>query len=131
MNRLRTLTHPALLLLFTLISVALWMPFGMGYYGVPWETGTTRVVIPCFTFGFVAFAATGCFCALRPRLAAARLVVASISLVVAVFGVVAMFWWMGRYVRPMRQQKKPATVGIVRPNMGTGGNRSHATSPDR
>ncbi len=112
-KRMRTLTHPLVLLCCTVASVFLWMPFGMGYYDWPWDSQLMRFVIRCFVFGFPVLAAVGCVRAFRPQKATGRLVVSSLSLLVALFGVFAMIWWMSMRDVPPNQSPEPTAVGAV------------------
>jgi len=86
----------------------------MGYYGWPWDSQIMRFVIRCFVFGFPVLAAVGCVRAFRPHRVTGRLVVSSLSLLVALFGVFAMIWWMSMRAVPPHKSSEPTAVGAVR-----------------
>jgi hypothetical protein len=70
------------------------MPFGMGYYGWPWESPAARVVLAVFVLGFPLYAAAGCVSAIVPKPSACRLVIAVCAFLVGAYGFLAMLHWI-------------------------------------
>jgi hypothetical protein len=73
------------------------MPFGMGYYGWPWDKPIARTAMQAFVFGVPLYAATGCIASISPKLSPFRLVFAVCALVVGLFGVASMSHWLSVY----------------------------------
>jgi hypothetical protein len=95
---IRLMTHPLALWLIVAVSVVLWMPFGMGYYGWPWEQIFYRVLIQVVAFSFVVLSGVGLFLAFRAERKAFRVVTGIIALLVTVFGVLALYGWKDDYL---------------------------------
>ena len=104
------------------ISVLLWMPFGMGYYGWPWERVSFRILIQVVAFAFVVFSGGGLLFALRADRKVFRLVTGIVALLVTAYGVFALYSWKDRYLGFLRardrqnsvEQSAPANVASPR-----------------
>lgn len=89
------LTHPLTLALGSIISFVLWMPYGIGYYGFPWQDSTAVLSLLAFVMAFPACATRGLIRACHPRFLILNFVVAAISLFVGLHGLLHMLdWWL-------------------------------------
>lgn len=107
---IRVAAHPAILASAAVASAILWMPFGMGYYGWPWQIAAMRVLLVCFVYGFPALAFCGFLAALILEGSSFRTFLAVIALLVGLFGIVAMSFWQKTYVQPMLQRASTTPV---------------------
>ena len=96
---LRLLIHPASLAMLTAIIIYLWIPFGEGYYGWPWENTAARVGMIAFVLAVPLLGAAGCAAATGPKSSAVRFLVAGCTLIAGLYGVFAMFNWLSVYPR--------------------------------
>ena len=106
MNNVLKSLH-VLLVLGMLASVILWMPFGMGYYGWPWQRQAWRVVLYAFVFALPIGASVGCFAAFRGGFSFRRFCVPFLALLSGLLGVLAMLDCRSRYVEPMLHGSHP------------------------
>jgi len=110
---IRAATHPTCLSLAAVASVILWMPFGMGYYGWPWESASMRLLLACFVYGLPIVAAVGIIASFTPSLSILRVFISIATLLIALFGIGAMSSWQRSYVLPMLQ--RAATSSVISP----------------
>lgn len=101
MRIMRIFVHPVTLVLGMLLSIVLWMPFGMGYYGWPWGGFGWRIVLYTFVFIFPLLALGGCIGAISGKFFLFRFLVSISALLIGLVGMCAMLNWMARYVEPM------------------------------
>jgi hypothetical protein len=104
---LSRVVFPLLLVGGILASVLLWVPFGMGFYGWPWQYLGWRVALYCFVFAFPVGSAAGCIAAFRGGFSYRRFALPFVALIVGIFGMVCMLDWLTRYVGPMLQGSYP------------------------
>ena len=97
---LRFVTHPAGMGLALAATIVLWMPFGMGYYGWPWERPAARLAMAAFALGVPLYAAIGCAAAAGPKPSPFRLGVAACTLLPGLCGALAMLHWLRVYTGP-------------------------------
>jgi len=91
---LRFVTHPVGMGLALAATIFLWMPFGMGYYGWPWEIPAARMAVAAFALGVPVYAAIGCAVAAVPKPSFFRLSVAASTLLAGLYSVLAMLQWL-------------------------------------
>lgn len=96
--------HPVFLVLASALSILLWMPFGVGYYGWPWKDSAARWLLEVFVLTFPISAVIAFVMSIVPQFSAGRFVMALLSLIVAMHGVLAMYHWINVYVGPMLEQ---------------------------
>ena len=84
-----------------LASVALWMPFGAGYYGVPWDKAECRAVLYLFVFALPVCGLAECLLAFHGGLSWWRLALSLAALFTGLFGVFVMLDWLGRVHPPL------------------------------
>jgi len=99
-QRLRFATHPVAMSLVLASTIFLWMPFGIGYYGWPWEIPAARIAMMMFALGVPIYAASGCIVAAQPKPSPLRLGIAACTLLVGLYGALAMLHWLRVYVGP-------------------------------
>jgi len=109
------ITHPWTLVLGTIVTLFLWVPFGEGYYGVPWTIAFCRYMMYIFEFGFPICALWGCVNAFQPKFSTARFTVCLIAFLAGVYGLYAMFDWLGRDVFPPKNYYPKAMLIMIRP----------------
>lgn len=97
---LRFGTHPIGIGLALGVTIFLWMPFGMGYYGWPWEIPTARVIMVAFVVGVPIYAAISCAVAPIPKPSLFRFGLSVCTLWVGLYGALAMFHWLNVYSGP-------------------------------
>lgn len=78
-------------------TLFLWMPFGMGYYGWPWERPAARLALAAFALGVPVYAAIGCAVAAVPKPSPFRFGMAACAVVVGLWGALAMLHWLRVY----------------------------------
>lgn len=98
---LRIVTHPVVLALAAAASVALWMPYGFGYYDWPWRNPAARWLLQLFAIGFPFFAAYAFKICSENKAGRFPSGVVTTSLFVAIWGMWSMLSWTMRYVIPM------------------------------
>jgi len=104
---IRKLSHPAFLLLIIAACILLWMPFGMGYYGWPWEDKIGEIGIQVIAFAFLFIAAIALFGSLRPNVRTLRLILSVVALLVSLWGLLALYHWKNRYRGPLPPSDRP------------------------
>jgi hypothetical protein len=103
---LRIVAHPVPLALASVLSVFLWMPFGIGYYEWPWQNRLGRWLLEAFVFALPISALIACVLSIVPRFSAGRLTLALLSLVIGMFGVFAMLHWINVFVTPLLERQQ-------------------------
>jgi hypothetical protein len=121
----RKLNHPVLLVAITLVCVVMWMPFGMGYYGWPWEDKIGRIGIQVGAFSFLIIAATAIVASVIPEIRILRLALSILALVASLYGLFALYSWKDRYLEFVRQRDSHTER---RPNKAPEPTRSSALS---
>lgn len=88
------LTHPAWLLLASVTSILLWMPFGFGYYPFPWDSTTAVCLLLIFVALFPACAALSLARSYWPKFSLFRFILSTLFLLVSLLGLAHMLhWW--------------------------------------
>lgn len=95
-------THPAAMVLAVAASIFLWMPFGMGYYGYPWEDESARWMLTVLVKAFPVWAATACVLSLLRKQRTLRFVVSLVALWTAIYGVKCMTGWVPAYLEHLK-----------------------------
>lgn len=91
----RALVHPVSLVSASVISVILWMPFGLGYYDFSWDQPLAVLLLLTFVVAFPTSAAAAVARSCRPRFLPLRFFVAVLSLPVGLYGLFHMLvWWI-------------------------------------
>ena len=106
---MRIITHPVGLGLAIMVSIILWMPFGMGYYGYPWEVDSARWKLSLLVKAFPYWATTACLLSLFPRERPLRFFVAAAALCISLFGVKTMTDWIPRYLEHIENVERVKT----------------------
>lgn len=81
------------------------MPFGIGYYGWPWENRAARWLLEAFVIGFPMTAFIACVMSIVPQFSGARFVAAILFLILGMYGAFAMFHWINVYVGPLLERR--------------------------
>lgn len=94
---LRVARHPTAfiaLISASLVSFALWMPFGLGYYDFPWGNPSAVGLLATFVFAFPVTCGLSFLGSLSPRFLPVRFVVSLLALLVSLHGLLHMLhWW--------------------------------------
>lgn len=95
---IRALAHPLLLLVASLASIVLWIPYGFGYYEYPWRNRLARWSLQLFAIAFPLLAGVSIANSIKNRSFGPGFVVAILSLVIGSFGCFSMAVWTMTYV---------------------------------
>jgi uncharacterized membrane protein len=81
--------------LLVLLWVFLWIPFGIGYYGLPWKSSAFQWLIQVCAWALVA---GGFFLAVQGARLERRWWPSAVGIILSLLGMLAMYDWMARYV---------------------------------
>lgn len=95
---IRVLSHPLLLLVASLASIVLWIPYGFGYYEYPWTNRLARWSLQLFAVAFPMLAGVSIAHSIKTRSFGLGFVMAILSLMIGSFGCFAMAEWTVTYV---------------------------------
>jgi hypothetical protein len=91
----RAISHPVVLVLESIASITLWMPYGMGYYTFPWGNAPAVLLLLLFVSSFTVVATIAVVQAFFPRLRPFKAAISLLSFAIAIHGLCHMLhWWI-------------------------------------
>ena len=93
----KSIVLPSTVSLMFIVSILLWMPFGMGYYDFPWDRIEARIGIQVFAFCFIVFSLV----LLIHYISNEKLIgigFSMLSLIVSLWSIFALYSWKDKYI---------------------------------
>lgn len=88
-------THPVMLILGSLVSIVLWMPFGFGYYDFPWQQWVAVIALFAFVVAFACSAVVALDRACYPQFSPLQFAILIVPFLIGMHGLFQMLrWWI-------------------------------------
>ena len=96
------ISHPVSLVIIVITSVILWMPFGVGYYGFPWEDVGCRIALETSCIMFLAISFVAFLREVSTVNSGLRVILPILSLLTSAFGLLAFYSWKESHLDHLR-----------------------------